>query len=148
MDANSSDVIIWVSRCPEIPQKDLKRHYLHSFQTGFSFSWEATVKMTFQATSSVQRRSSQYDVDGFLYSSFQNTCLLWPTCLEDREDRWFERGRYVSPTYNAVLTSLPRLLNNYSHLGSPSVRNPHEGRLDQRCTSGPNDSVRTLPHRV
>ena len=53
-----------------------------------------------------------------------------------REDRWFERGvkesiyikleqlslnrggglqHYLSPTYNAVLSSLPRHLNNHSH---------------------------------
>ena len=44
--------------------------------------------------------------------------------------------------------SLPRQLNNHSHLGSPSLRDPHEGQLGQRPTSGPNDSVRTLPRRI
>ena len=41
---------------------------------------------------------------------------------------------YLSPTYNAVLSFLPRQFNNHSHLGS------HEGLLGQRPTSGPNDS--------
>ena len=70
--------------------------------------------------------------------------------ISAREDRWFERGvkesifvkleqlslngecglrHYLSITYNAVLSSPPRQLNNLSHLGSPSP-------------------VRTLPHRV
>ena len=69
-----------------------------------------------------------------------------------REDRWFERGvkeyisvkperlssnrggglrHYLSPSYNAVLSSLPRQLNNPSHLGSPRPRNPLEDRFDQ-----------------
>ena len=68
-----------------------------------------------------------------------------------REDGWFERGaeesvcvrlewqylnrggglwHYLSPTYNAALSSLARQLNNHSHLGSPSLSNPHEGWLD------------------
>ena len=61
-----------------------------------------------------------------------------------REDRWFEKRskrihlcqtgttvfegglrHYISPTYS----SLPRQLDNNSHLGSPSLSNPHEGRL-------------------
>ena len=69
-----------------------------------------------------------------------------------KENRWFERGvkesiyvkleqrslnrgvglqHYLSPTYNTVLSSLPRQLNNYSHLGSPSPRNQNEGQFDQ-----------------
>lgn len=34
---------------------------------------------------------------------------------------------YLTPTYTAVLSSLPRELNNHSHVGSPSHSNPHEG---------------------
>ena len=41
-----------------------------------------------------------------------------------REDRWIERG---------VKESI------YVKLESPSLRNPHEGWLGQRRTSGPND---------
>ena len=68
-----------------------------------------------------------------------------------REDRWFERGaeesiyvklkwqslnrggglwHYLSPTFNAALSSLARQLNNHSHLGSPRPSNPHECWLD------------------
>ena len=46
----------------------------------------------------------------------------------------------LTPTYNAVLSFLPRQLNNQSHLCSPSPSNPHEGWLGQQPTSGPNDS--------
>ena len=38
---------------------------------------------------------------------------------------------YLSPTYNAILSSLPRQLNNQSHLGSPSLSNPIERKFDQ-----------------
>ena len=38
------------------------------------------------------------------------------------------------------MSSLPRQLNNPSHLGSLSPSNPHESRLSQRPTSDPNDS--------
>ena len=55
---------------------------------------------------------------------------------------------YLSPTYNEVLISLPRQFNSHSHLGSPRPSNPHDGQLNRRLTSGPNISVRTLPHRV
>ena len=55
---------------------------------------------------------------------------------------------YSSHTYNAALSSLPRQLDNRSHLGSPTLSNPHDGRFDQQPSSGPNDSVRTLPRRV
>ena len=67
-----------------------------------------------------------------------------------REDKWYERGVnesiYVKlerlslnrrwtetsliTTYNTELTSLLRELNNRSHLGSPRLRNSHEGQLD------------------
>ena len=47
----------------------------------------------------------------------------------------FNRGgglrHYLSATYNAVLSSLLRQLNNHSHLGSPNTSNPHRGRLNQ-----------------
>ena len=39
--------------------------------------------------------------------------------------------RYLSPTYNAVASFLPRQLNSHSHLDSPSSDNPHESRLGQ-----------------
>ena len=63
-----------------------------------------------------------------------------------RKDRWSERGvnesihdklewpslyrggglrHYSSPTYNALLNSLPTQLNNHSHQGSPSLSNPY-----------------------
>ena len=42
--------------------------------------------------------------------------------------------------FHAVLSSLPRQRNNHSHLGSLSHSNPHEGRLGQGPTRGPNDS--------
>ena len=81
-----------------------------------------------------------------------------------REDRWFERGvkesihvkleppslnrggglrHYLSPSYNAVLSSLPRQLNNHWHLGLPGLSNPHEGWFDQWPISGPDNSVLT-----
>ena len=41
----------------------------------------------------------------------------------------------TSPTYNAVLSSLPRQLDNHSHLGSPGPNNPHDGQLGQQPTS-------------
>ena len=87
--------------------------------------------------------------------------LLKQASILASEDWWFERGvkesisvklellslnsggglrHYLSPTYNAALSSLPRQFNNHSHLGSPSPNNPHQGRLDQRPTSGPNNS--------
>ena len=77
------------------------------------------------------------------------------------EDGWFERGvlesidiklerpsltrgaglrYYLSPAYDTVLSSLPRQLNNYSHLRSSTPRNPHKNLLGQQPTSGPNDS--------
>lgn len=34
-------------------------------------------------------------------------------------------GGLRSPTYNAVLSSLPRQLNNHSNLDSPSPNDPH-----------------------
>ena len=55
---------------------------------------------------------------------------------------------YLSPTYNAVLSSLRRQFNSHSHLGSLSPSNPHEGHFGQWPTGGPNVSARTLPHRV
>ena len=42
---------------------------------------------------------------------------------------------YLSPTYNAVPSSLPRQLNNHSHLVSPSLSSSHGG-----LENGPNDS--------
>ena len=68
------------------------------------------------------------------------------------EERWFERGvkeaiyiklerpslnrggglqHHLSPFYNAVLSSLPKQLNNHSHLGLPISSNLHKGKLDQ-----------------
>ena len=76
---------------------------------------------------------------------------------EQHAGRWWY---YLSPTYNAVLSFLPRQLNNHSHLSSPSPSKAHEDWLVQGPTSGPNnsdtqsphvsfnDSARTLPHRV
>ena len=37
---------------------------------------------------------------------------------------------YLSPTYNTVLSSLPRQLYNHSHLGSARLRIPHESQFD------------------
>ena len=61
-------------------------------------------------------------------------------------------------TCNAVLSSLSRQLDSHSHLGSPSLSNPHKGRFEQRPTTTYvsetqsscvlNDSVRTLPQTV
>ena len=39
-------------------------------------------------------------------------------------------SHYLSPTYNAVLSSLPRQFNNHSHLSSPSPGNAHEDQLN------------------
>ena len=47
---------------------------------------------------------------------------------------------YMSYSYNAILSCLPRQLNSHSCWGSPSHRNPYEGRWSQRPTSCPNDS--------
>ena len=47
---------------------------------------------------------------------------------------------YLSPTYNIVLSSLPRRLINHSHLGSPSPSNPHDGRLSEQPTSGDSET--------
>ena len=85
------------------------------------------------------------------------TLLSWKSFEDNnvniltREDRWFVRGvtesvyvklkhpslnrgggwrHYLSPTYNTVLSSLPRQLNNHLHLCSPSLGNPHEGVND------------------
>ena len=38
---------------------------------------------------------------------------------------------YLSPNYNAALSSLLRQLNNHSHLGSSSPSYQHKGRLGQ-----------------
>ena len=97
------------------------------------------------------------------------------------DNRWFERGvkgsiniklerpslnrggglrHYLSPSYDVVPSSLPRHVDNHSHLGSPSCNNSHESRSGQSLTSGPeapetreitndlNNSVRTLTHSV
>ena len=62
------------------------------------------------------------------------------------KDSWLTVYAHLSPTRNAVLSSVRRQLNNHSHLGSPSLSNPHEGRLDQQPTSGPNDSETQSSH--
>ena len=56
----------------------------------------------------------------------------------------------VSLTYNAVLSSLPRQLNNYLHMGPASPSNPRHGwwLWNSELTHVLNNSVRTLPHRV
>ena len=52
-------------------------------------------------------------------------------------------GRLLNSVWHVwAPSSLPWQLNNHSHLGSPSLSNPHEGQSDQRPTSGPNDSER------
>ena len=48
--------------------------------------------------------------------------------------------------YNAVLSNLPRQLNNHLHLCSPSTSNPHEGRLNQHPTGGSDDSETWSSH--
>ena len=81
---------------------------------------------------------------------------------EKSSDRWFERGvkescmtslnrgvghrHHSSPTYSAVLSSLPRRIHKQSHLGSPRPGNPHESRLGQQPTSGP--KAHTCPWRL
>ena len=50
---------------------------------------------------------------------------------------------YLSPTYNAVLSSLS---NKNSHQDSPNPSNQHEGWFDQQPTSGPNDSETQSSH--
>ena len=87
------------------------------------------------------------------HSSGQNSAVhlhLKEKNLTKSEDRCLKRGvkesiyvklrrsslnrggglrHYLSPTYIFVLSSLHRQLDNHSHRGSPSFRNPHEGRL-------------------
>ena len=84
-----------------------------------------------------------------------------------RDDRWFERGvqetiyvkpeqsslnrggslsSSLSPTYNAALSSLPRQLNNHSHLGWSSPNNPHERWFEHRPTSGPKNPETRIVH--
>ena len=53
---------------------------------------------------------------------------------------------YLSPTYNAVLSSLPRQLNRNSHQDSSSSNNPLEDQFDQQHTNGPNDSETQSSH--
>ena len=57
-----------------------------------------------------------------------------------------EAAYNISPsmTYNVVLSSLPRQLNNHSHLGSPNPSNTHDGRLGQT----PQDAPTTLKLRA
>ena len=84
-----------------------------------------------------------------------------------RDDRWpFERGvkesiyvnlerpslkrgggprQYLSTTYNTVQSSLPRQLNNHSHLGSPSLRNQHVSGSGQWPESGLKLRAHTWP---
>ena len=98
-------------------------------------------------------------------------CTWWPEKKDGlKEELTMEQPssisggglRYsLSPTHNAVLSSLPRQLNNHSHLGSPNLSNPHEGSTthagpddcetrsyETLCWSVLKDSVRTLQHRV
>ena len=79
-----------------------------------------------------------------------NSWTCWQQCKHHGQrwpDRWFEREvkesiyvrlewpslnrgdslrHYLSPTYSAVLSCLPRQLREHSHLGSARPRNPHE----------------------
>ena len=71
-------------------------------------------------------------------TSYILSATLWATGLISVSWRRF--------TLSKMITCLQ--LNNYSHLDSPSPNNPREGRVGQWLTSGPKNSVRTLPHRV
>ena len=57
---------------------------------------------------------------------FDTLCQTGMTVF--KQWRW---PKILVVTYNAVLSSIPRQLNNHSNLGSPSPTNPHEGRFDQ-----------------
>ena len=61
----------------------------------------------------------------------------------------FEQGggpqNDLSPTYNAALSTIPRQLNNHSHLGSSSPRNPDEGWLGKYAN---NNNLTTLKLRA
>ena len=83
-----------------------------------------------------------------LHFWFHSLCLT--VYSQSNAETSLNRGgvlrHYISHIFNAVLSSLPRCLNNHSHLGSPSHSNQHEGCLGQRSTIWPNDSETQSSH--